>query len=71
VIAVPDGVRVEVIDDGAATILAVSVGQDEQPCLAEDGRGLQLVDALSARWGHCTDEAVTVTWFELATNHND
>ena len=71
VIAVPDGIRVEVIDDGAAAIPAVSVGQDEQPCLAEDGRGLQLVDALSAWWGHYTDEAGTVTWFELADEPHD
>jgi hypothetical protein len=66
VIAVPDGIRIEVIDDGAPTVPAASIRQNDPPCLAEHGRGLQLVDALSARWGHYTDQAGTVTWFELA-----
>jgi anti-sigma regulatory factor (Ser/Thr protein kinase) len=66
VIAVPDGIRIEVIDDGAPTVPAASIRQNDPPCLAEYGRGLPLVDALSARWGHYTDQAGTVTWFELA-----
>ena len=65
-IAVPDGIRIEVIDDGAPTVPAVSSSQEDPSRLTEDGRGLQLVDALSARWGHYTDQAGTVTWFELA-----
>lgn len=65
-IAVPDGIRIEVIDDGAPAVPAVSSSHEDPSRLAEDGRGLQLVDALSARWGHYTDQAGTVTWFELA-----
>jgi hypothetical protein len=65
VIAVPDGIRIEVIDDGAPTVPAASIRQNDPPCLAEYGRGLQLVDALSARWSHYADQAGTVTWFEL------
>jgi hypothetical protein len=33
--------------------------------LSEAGRGLQLVDALAARWDYSHDAADTVTWFEL------
>lgn len=71
VIAVPDGIRVEVIDDGGATLPAVDVKQPEQPCLAERGRGLRLVDSLSARWSHYTDTAGAVTWFELKESPDD
>lgn len=37
----------------------------EQPDFAEAGRGLQLVDRLSARWAWRRTGAGTVTWFEL------
>jgi serine/threonine-protein kinase RsbW len=65
VIAVPGGIRVEVIDDGGSTIPAVSLSQSEQPDPAENGHGLRLVEILSARWSHYSDVAGTVTWFEL------
>jgi len=65
-IAVPGGIRAEVIDEGGATVPALRPGQPEPPELAESGRGLQLVDMLSARWSYTSDEAGTVTWFELA-----
>jgi anti-sigma regulatory factor (Ser/Thr protein kinase) len=61
-IAVPGGIRAEVIDEGSATVPAL---RPDSPELAEGGRGLQLVDMLSARWNYCRDEAGTVTWFEL------
>ena len=44
----------------------LSCGQAEPAALAENGRGLQLVQMLSARWNYAHDEAGTVTWFELA-----
>jgi serine/threonine-protein kinase RsbW len=67
-IAVPDGIRAEVIDEGGATEPMLDSGQGEPASLAENGRGLQLVQLLSARWSYAHDEAGTVTWFELATS---
>jgi anti-sigma regulatory factor (Ser/Thr protein kinase) len=63
VIAVGHGIRVEVIDAGSATVPALRTCDDE---LAMGGRGLQLLDDLSARWDFCQDAAGTVTWFELS-----
>ncbi|HUZ23183.1 MAG TPA: ATP-binding protein [Streptosporangiaceae bacterium] len=62
VIAVGHGIRVEVIDEGGTTVPALRLRDDE---LAEGGRGLQLLDDLSARWDYYQDAAGTVTWFEL------
>jgi anti-sigma regulatory factor (Ser/Thr protein kinase) len=64
-ISVPDGIRVEVIDDGSENEPAVRLSQVESPELIESGRGLQLVEFLSANWGYYRDTAGTVTWFEL------
>lgn len=64
-ISVPGGIRVEVIDDGAETTPAASADQYRQPDLADSGRGLELVEMLSARWSHYSDSAGRVTWFEL------
>lgn len=65
VIAVPGGIRVEVIDEGSTTIPAASLSQPQGLDLAENGHGLRLVEILSARWSHYSDAAGTVTWFEL------
>ena len=57
-------VRVEVGDQGGAS----------EPRLADDGvsadaltggRGLRIVDALAAKWGHAGDELGRVVWFEV------
>jgi anti-sigma regulatory factor (Ser/Thr protein kinase) len=64
VISVVDGTRIEVIDNGGATVPALKTAEDAGD-LSEDGRGLQMVEMLSARWGHYSDDAGTVTWFEL------
>lgn len=71
VIAVPGGVRTEVIDEGGATIPAVCPEHGSQPDLAESGRGLQLVEMLATRWGHYRDEAGALTWFELLTSPHE
>jgi anti-sigma regulatory factor (Ser/Thr protein kinase) len=70
-IAMPGGIRVEVIDVGGTTIPSVSSSQPEQPDIAENGHGLRLVEILSARWSHYRDAAGTVTWFELAAPSGD
>ena len=64
-IAVPGGIRAEVIDEGGTTVPALRRDCGSSPDLAEGGRGLQLVELLAARWDYCRDEAGTVTWFEL------
>ena len=61
-IAVPGGIRAEVIDEGGATVPALRTRDDE---LDEGGRGLHLLEDLSARWDYYQDQAGTVTWFEL------
>jgi anti-sigma regulatory factor (Ser/Thr protein kinase) len=63
VLAIPDGVVIEVIDEGGATVPAATQagGLD----LLEGGRGLRLVELLSTRWSYHCDTAGTVTWFEL------
>jgi anti-sigma regulatory factor (Ser/Thr protein kinase) len=65
VISIPGGIRVEVIDDGAEATPTASADPHRQPDLADRGRGLELVEMLSARWSHYSDSAGRVTWFEL------
>ncbi len=65
VLAVPDGVVIEVIDDGGATVPALAPSQPGQVDLLEDGRGLRLVEMLGTRWSYHRDTAGTATWFEL------
>jgi anti-sigma regulatory factor (Ser/Thr protein kinase) len=61
VVDVPDGVLVEVVDDGSA---GTPVVKDE--LLATDGHGLFLVQQLTAQWGYLRDTAGTTVWFHLA-----
>jgi anti-sigma regulatory factor (Ser/Thr protein kinase) len=58
--AAADRVRVEVTDDGAATVPVVCRDDD----LADGGRGLRLVEAYSLIWDYYRDGTRTVTWFE-------
>jgi anti-sigma regulatory factor (Ser/Thr protein kinase) len=61
-VAAWDGVvLVEVADRSGAGVPDLRRADDE----AEGGRGLQLVERLSARWGWHRDRGQTVTWFEL------
>jgi anti-sigma regulatory factor (Ser/Thr protein kinase) len=61
VVDVPDGVLVEVIDDGAPGTPVV-----KGDLLATDGHGLFLVQQLTAQWGYLRDAAGTTVWFHLA-----
>jgi anti-sigma regulatory factor (Ser/Thr protein kinase) len=59
-------VRVEVTDrsgDGVPVLRPASGAADGE---AESGRGMRLVDALSARWGYQRGGGLATTWFELA-----
>jgi anti-sigma regulatory factor (Ser/Thr protein kinase) len=60
VIDLPDGVLVEVIDDGSADMPVV-----KSDLLATDGHGLYLVQQLTAQWGYLRDPAGTTVWFHL------
>jgi len=54
-------IRVTVTDDGSQS------GPEPVPhsALATSGRGLAMVGALAARWGHYGSERGRVVWFEL------
>ncbi len=57
----PDGLLVEVVDDGAA---GTPVVKDD--ALAGEGQGLFLVQQMAAQWGYLRDNAGTTVWFYLA-----
>jgi anti-sigma regulatory factor (Ser/Thr protein kinase) len=62
VAACGEGVRIEVTDrsgDGVPVLHPAGVGE------AEGSRGMQLVDALAARWGYQRGGGLATTWFEL------
>lgn len=60
VVDVPDGVLVEVIDDGSPGTPVV-----KGDLLATNGHGLYLVQQLTAQWGYLRDPAGTTVWFHL------
>jgi anti-sigma regulatory factor (Ser/Thr protein kinase) len=60
VFAVPHGVLVEVIDEGAAGVPIV-----KGDLYAAEGHGLFLVQQLAAQWGYLRDPAGTTVWFHL------
>jgi anti-sigma regulatory factor (Ser/Thr protein kinase) len=58
------------VEDDVARVEVRDVGSGEpqlRPLDADrvDGRGLQIVDALSDRWGYRSNDAGTTVWFEL------
>ena len=61
VVNVPDGVLVEVIDDGSADTPVV-----KRDVLTASGHGLLLVQQLAAQWGYLRDPAGTTVWFHLS-----
>lgn len=64
VLTIAGGLRIEVADQGGATVPLIR----EPSELVPGGRGLRLVDALAARWGFYRTGAGTVTWFEVQTS---
>jgi anti-sigma regulatory factor (Ser/Thr protein kinase) len=61
IVGVPDGVLVEVTDDGSACTPVVRAD-----LLAQNGHGLYLVQQLAAQWGFLRDSGGTTVWFHLA-----
>jgi anti-sigma regulatory factor (Ser/Thr protein kinase) len=58
----PGAVWVEVADGGGSSVPAPRPGDE----YGENGRGLHLVDALSARWGYRrASGGALITWFEI------
>jgi anti-sigma regulatory factor (Ser/Thr protein kinase) len=66
VVSVPDGVLIEVIDDGSPSTPVV-----KGDLFAADGHGLYLVQQLAAQWGYLRDPAGTTVWFHLAAEPPD
>jgi anti-sigma regulatory factor (Ser/Thr protein kinase) len=66
VVDVPDGVLVEVIDDGSADAPVV-----KGDLFSADGHGLYLVQQLAAQWGYLRDTAGTTVWFHLVMEPAD
>jgi serine/threonine-protein kinase RsbW len=61
VVAVPDGIRVEVTDSGSDASSPV-VKEESYTC---DGHGLFLVEAVARDWGCRRSDAGTTVWFCL------
>jgi len=57
----PDGARIVVCDRGGPTLPQLRARDG----FAEGGRGLQVVDALAARWGSFRAAHVQVVWCDL------
>jgi anti-sigma regulatory factor (Ser/Thr protein kinase) len=57
-------VRVEVGDQGGASEPRLT-DEDGPADALTGGRGLRIVDALAAKWGHSGDELARVVWFEV------
>ena len=63
VIDLPDGLLVEVADDGSPDCGPEVSGDRYAAC----GHGLFLVEQLAARWGYRQDSAGTTVWFQVGT----
>ena len=62
------------VNEGAVHVEVGDQGGASEPRLTDDGvsadaltggRGLRIVDALAAKWGHAGDELGRVVWFEV------
>jgi len=60
--SLPDGLLVEVIDDGSAGTPVVKTDP-----LAGEGQGLYLVQQMASQWGYLRCQAGTTVWFYLAS----
>lgn len=60
VLRLPDGILVEVVDDGSAGTPVV-----KSDALAGEGQGLYLVQQMASQWGYLRDSDGTTVWFHL------
>jgi len=63
----PDSLRIEVRDDGSASIPARRVLES----FTENGRGLEIVACLAHRWGQRGDEHGRTVYFEFRWHHHE
>jgi anti-sigma regulatory factor (Ser/Thr protein kinase) len=57
-------VRIAIADSGSSSEPRIP-DNGADPDVLTGGRGLRIVDALAARWGHSGDELGRVVWFEV------
>jgi anti-sigma regulatory factor (Ser/Thr protein kinase) len=62
VLRLPDGVLIEVVDNGSAGTPVV-----KKDPLAGEGQGLYLVQQMASQWGYLRDQAGTTVWFHIAS----
>lgn len=67
VVDVPDGVLIEVTDDGSSAGSPVV----RSNLMAQNGQGLYLVQQMAAQWGFLRDAGGTTVWFHLAGGTDD
>jgi len=67
VVDVPDGVLIEVTDDGSSAGSPVV----RSNLMAQNGQGLYLVQQMAAQWGFLRDADGTTVWFHLAGGTDD
>jgi anti-sigma regulatory factor (Ser/Thr protein kinase) len=60
VLKLPDGILIEVVDDGSAGTPVV-----KSDALAGEGQGLYLVQQMASQWGYLRDSDGTTVWFHL------
>ena len=67
IVDVPDGVLIEVIDDGSSAGSPVV----KSDLMAQHGHGLYLVQQMAEQWGFLRDAGGTTVWFHLAGGADD
>jgi anti-sigma regulatory factor (Ser/Thr protein kinase) len=63
VLKLPDGILIEVVDDGSAGTPVV-----KSDALAGEGQGLYLVQQMASQWGYLRDSDGTTVWFHITTS---
>jgi anti-sigma regulatory factor (Ser/Thr protein kinase) len=63
VLKLPDGILIEVVDDGSAGTPVV-----KSDSLAGEGQGLYLVQQLASQWGYRRDPDGTTVWFHITAD---
>jgi len=63
VLKLPDGVLIEVVDDGSPGTPVV-----KSDALAGEGQGLYLVQQMASQWGYLRDSDGTTVWFHITAD---
>jgi anti-sigma regulatory factor (Ser/Thr protein kinase) len=65
VLRLPDGILIEVVDDGSAGTPVVKID-----ALAGEGQGLFLVQQMASQWGYLRESEGTTVWFHLTNGES-